>query len=78
MSREAAPEARVLKLGFTHPLPMKKIAQFVKRVGRCLVIEEGDPYLVEAIRAAGIPVEGKAEHVPVRRTGRAARAAHPQ
>jgi indolepyruvate ferredoxin oxidoreductase, alpha subunit len=59
--REAAPEARVLKLGFTYPLPMKKIAQFAKGVARCLVIEEGDPYLVDAIRAAGIPVEGKAE-----------------
>ena len=59
--REAAPEARVLKLGFTYPLPMKKIAQFVKGVGRCVVIEEGDPYLVDAIRAAGIPVEGKAD-----------------
>jgi indolepyruvate ferredoxin oxidoreductase, alpha subunit len=57
--REAAPDARVLKLGFTYPLPMKKIAQFVKGVGRCLVVEEGDPYLVDAIRAAGIPVEGK-------------------
>ena len=59
--REAAPEARVLKLGLTYPLPLKKIAQFVKGVGRCVVIEEGDPYLVEAIRAAGIAVEGKAE-----------------
>jgi indolepyruvate ferredoxin oxidoreductase alpha subunit len=59
--REAAPDARVLKLGFTYPLPMKKIAQFAKGVARCLVIEEGDPYLVEAIRAEGVPVEGKAE-----------------
>ena len=59
--REAAPEARVLKLGFTYPLPMDRIAQFAKSVARCLVIEEGDPYLVEAIRAQGIPVEGKAE-----------------
>jgi indolepyruvate ferredoxin oxidoreductase alpha subunit len=59
--REAAPESRVLKLGFTHPLPLKKIAQFVKGVGRCVVIEEGDPYLIEAIRAAGIPVDGKAD-----------------
>ena len=58
--REAAPEARVLKLAFTHPLPMKKIAQFAKSVGRCLVVEEGDPYLVDSIRAAGIAVEGKA------------------
>ena len=33
--REAAPEARVFKLGFTHPLPMKKIAEFVRGVDRC-------------------------------------------
>jgi indolepyruvate ferredoxin oxidoreductase alpha subunit len=59
--REAAPDARVLKLGFTYPLPMNKIAQFAKSVARCVVIEEGDPYLVDAIRAQGIPVEGKAE-----------------
>jgi len=60
-AREAAPEASVLKLGFTYPLPIKKIAEFVNSVTRCLVIEEGDPYLVEAIRAAGMNVEGKAE-----------------
>ncbi len=59
--REAAPEASVLKLGLTYPLPMKKIAEFVQSVGRCVVIEEGDPYLVDAIRAAGISVEGKDE-----------------
>ncbi len=59
--REAAPDAKVLKLGFTYPLPMKQIAEFARSVERCLVIEEGDPYLVDAIRAAGIPVEGKAE-----------------
>ena len=60
-AREAAPEASVLKLGFTHPLPMRKIAAFAASVERCVVIEEGDPYLAEAIRAAGIPVSGKAE-----------------
>jgi indolepyruvate ferredoxin oxidoreductase, alpha subunit len=59
--REVAPEASVLKLGFTHPLPLKRIAEFVKSVERCVVIEEGDPYLVEAIRAAGLRVEGKAD-----------------
>jgi indolepyruvate ferredoxin oxidoreductase alpha subunit len=57
--REAAPHASVLKLGFTYPLPMKKIEEFVKSVERCVVIEEGDPYLVESIRAAGLRVEGK-------------------
>ena len=60
-AREAAPKASVLKLGFTYPLPMKKFAEFAKSVDRCVVIEEGDPYLVDAIRAAGIAVEGKAE-----------------
>lgn len=60
-AREVAPDASVLKLGFTHPLPMKKIEEFVKSVERCVVIEEGDPYLVDAIRAAGLKVEGKAE-----------------
>ena len=58
--REAAPEARVLKLGLTYPLPLKKIAEFAKTVERCLVVEEGDPYLVDSIRAAGVAVEGKA------------------
>ena len=60
-AREVAPDASFLKLGFTHPLPMKLIADFVKSVQRCVVIEEGDPYLVEAIRAAGFQVEGKAD-----------------
>jgi len=60
-AREVAPDASFLKLGFTHPLPMKKIQEFFNSVQRCLVLEEGDPYLVEAIRAAGFRVEGKAD-----------------
>ena len=60
-AREAAPQARFLKIGFSYPLPMKKIRSFVEGVKRCVVIEEGDPYLVEAIRTAGLNVEGKAE-----------------
>jgi len=51
----------ILKLGMTYPLPMERIRLFVGTVQRCVVIEEGDPYLVEAIRAAGIAVEGKPE-----------------
>jgi indolepyruvate ferredoxin oxidoreductase alpha subunit len=59
--REAAPEASVLKLGFTYPLPLEKIRAFAAGVDRCLVIEEGDPYLADAIRAAGIKVESAPE-----------------
>jgi indolepyruvate ferredoxin oxidoreductase alpha subunit len=60
-AREAAPGARILKLGLTHPLPFHKISQFSQSVRRCLVIEEGDPYLLDAIRSQGIAAEGKAE-----------------
>jgi len=64
--REAAPEASVLKIGMTHPLPIEAIRSFAKTVERCLVIEEGDPYLYEAMRTAGIQVE---EQPPIFRFG---------
>jgi indolepyruvate ferredoxin oxidoreductase alpha subunit len=60
--REAAPEASVLKLGLTHPLPIESIRKFAEGVDRCLVVEEGDPYLVEQIRNAGVKVEDKLEN----------------
>ncbi|MGO9111467.1 MAG: thiamine pyrophosphate-dependent enzyme [Thermoguttaceae bacterium] len=60
-AREAAPDASVLKLGLTYPLPLEKIRRFASGVERCLVIEEGDPYLVEQLLASGIAVEGKPE-----------------
>jgi indolepyruvate ferredoxin oxidoreductase alpha subunit len=59
--REAAPEASVFKIGMTYPLPVEKIRAFAQGVERCVVVEEGDPYLVEQLRAAGIQVEGKPE-----------------
>jgi len=59
--RDAAPEASVLKLGMTYPLPIERMRAFAVGVDRCIVIEEGDPYLVDAARAAGIAVEGKQE-----------------
>jgi indolepyruvate ferredoxin oxidoreductase alpha subunit len=59
--REAAPEASVLKLGMTYPLPLERMRAFAASVERCLVIEEGDPYLVEGARTAGIAVEAEPE-----------------
>ena len=59
--REAAPEAGVFKIGLTHPLPLERIRRFAERHERVVVIEEGDPYLVEQLRTAGIAVEGKPE-----------------
>jgi indolepyruvate ferredoxin oxidoreductase, alpha subunit len=59
--REAAPQASILKLGLTHPLPLETIRRFVAGVERSIAIEEGDPYLAEAARAAGVPVEAAPE-----------------
>ena len=59
--REAVPEASVLKLGMTYPLPLEVMRNFAASAERCLVIEEGDPYLVESARMAGITVEDKPE-----------------
>jgi indolepyruvate ferredoxin oxidoreductase alpha subunit len=59
--REAVPTASVLKLGMTYPLPTELMRRFAAGVERCLVIEEGDPYLVEGARMAGVAVEGKPE-----------------
>ena len=59
--REAEPAASVLKLGMTYPLPTELMRKFASSVERCLVIEEGDPYLVESARMAGIAVEDKSE-----------------
>ncbi len=59
--REAAPQASILKLGLTHPLPLETIRRFAAGVERSIAIEEGDPYLAEAARAAGVPVEAAPE-----------------
>jgi indolepyruvate ferredoxin oxidoreductase alpha subunit len=50
-----------LKLGVTYPLPIERMRAFAASVDLCVVIEEGDPYLIEAARTAGIAVEGKPE-----------------
>lgn len=63
--REAFPEATILKLGMTHPLPSKLIKDFCQGKRRVLVIEELEPYLTEHVRALGIPVE----EIPLPRFG---------
>lgn len=60
-SFDAAPEATILQLKMTYPLPLERIARFVGSVDRCVVIEEGDPWLENQLRAAGLQVEGKPE-----------------
>ncbi len=60
-AREVAPEASLLQLGLSYPLPMQAIRDFVASVERCVVVEEGDPILATELRAAGLDVEAKPE-----------------
>jgi indolepyruvate ferredoxin oxidoreductase alpha subunit len=52
-AREAAPEASFLNIGMSYPPPMKRILDFTKSVQRAVVIEENDPVMADAVRAAG-------------------------
>lgn len=54
--REALPEASVLKLGLTWPLPPAKIAEFAASVDELYVIEETCTYFTEKVRAMGVRV----------------------
>jgi len=58
--KEALPEASVLKLGLTFPLPEKTIRDFASQVEQLFVVEELEPFLEEAITVMGIKVKGKA------------------
>jgi indolepyruvate ferredoxin oxidoreductase alpha subunit len=44
-------DASMLKLGMTHPLPEKKIAEFLKTHSKAVIVEELEPYLEMQIRA---------------------------
>ena len=57
-AKDALPEASFLKLGLVYPLPMDLIRKFAGQVEKLYVIEEGQPFLEEQIRAQGIPVAG--------------------
>ncbi len=61
-----AGKCRVLRIGFSHPLPPRKITEFLKGCEKVLVVEEGEPYLEEGVKAIAqetgltLPIRGKA------------------
>ncbi|GAB6904311.1 Indolepyruvate oxidoreductase subunit IorA [Desulfosarcina cetonica] len=57
--KEILPDASVLKIGMTFPLPRKMIAAFAAKVDRLFVVEELEPYIEDEIRIMGLAVEGK-------------------
>ena len=51
--------ASYLKLGFTNPMPDKKIKEFANKVKKIYVIEENDKFIEDQVKAMGIEVIGK-------------------
>ncbi len=57
--REAFPDAPVLKLGFSHPVPLGLVRQLAEQVEALVVVEETEPLMETEIKAAGIATHGK-------------------
>jgi indolepyruvate ferredoxin oxidoreductase alpha subunit len=57
--REAFPQAPVLKLGFSHPLPVALARRLAAAAERIIVVEESEPIAETELKAAGIAVHGK-------------------
>ncbi|MGI6472494.1 MAG: indolepyruvate ferredoxin oxidoreductase subunit alpha [Candidatus Methanomethylophilaceae archaeon] len=63
--KEFVGDAAILKLGFTAPLPEKKIADFVRGKKAVIIVEELEPYLednvlrISAQESLSVPIYGK-------------------
>jgi indolepyruvate ferredoxin oxidoreductase alpha subunit len=57
--RESFPDAPVLKLGFSCPLPFNLIRDFATRCDQLVVVEEVEPLIETEVKAQGIAVLGK-------------------
>ena len=63
--KEYTKDVDILKIGFTNPVPEKKIADFVRSKKKIIVVEELDPYLEDnVLRICGqnkidVPIIGK-------------------
>jgi indolepyruvate ferredoxin oxidoreductase alpha subunit len=69
--REFVKGVSILKLGFTNPLPEKKIAEFIKGKKAIIVVEELEPFLEDQVlricaqNSLNVPVYGKRSgHLP--------------
>ncbi|MGD9369008.1 MAG: indolepyruvate ferredoxin oxidoreductase subunit alpha [Desulfobacteraceae bacterium] len=62
-------KVKVLRLGFSHPLPARLIQDFLQNCEKVLVAEEGEPFMEEAVKAiaqeAGLtlPIRGKGDNL---------------
>ncbi|MGM0394501.1 MAG: indolepyruvate ferredoxin oxidoreductase subunit alpha [Thermodesulfobacteriota bacterium] len=59
--------AKILRPGFSNPLPEKMIADFLAGCEKVLIVEEGEPFMEEAVKAIAqergiiIPIKGKSD-----------------
>ena len=64
---DIAEKIKVLRIGFSHPLPPALIKDFLKGCEKVLIVEEGEPYMEEAVKAFAqeegltLPINGKTE-----------------
>jgi indolepyruvate ferredoxin oxidoreductase alpha subunit len=60
-------QVKLLRMGFSHPLPPTLIKGFLKACEKVLIIEEGEPYMEEAVKAMAqeealtLEIKGKAK-----------------
>ena len=57
--RESFPDAPVLKLGFTCPVPIELVRHFATQCDQLVVVEEVEPLIENEIKAQGIAALGK-------------------
>ncbi|GAB6907353.1 Indolepyruvate oxidoreductase subunit IorA [Desulfosarcina cetonica] len=60
-------KTRILRLGFSHPTPPRRVKEFLAGCAKVLVVEEGEPFLEEATKTFAqeaeltLPIAGKGE-----------------
>lgn len=58
-------KVRILRIGFSHPMPERLVKSFLHGCEKVLVAEEGEPYMEEAVKAFAqeegltVPIKGK-------------------
>jgi indolepyruvate ferredoxin oxidoreductase alpha subunit len=57
--REAFPDAPILKLGLSHPIPLQRIKDLASKVKHLVVVEEVEPLIEQELKAAGVECHGK-------------------
>jgi indolepyruvate ferredoxin oxidoreductase, alpha subunit len=61
---------QLLELGFSYPLPERMIGDFLRRLTRVIIVEEGEPVLETEVRSLAqrlglsVVIHGKGDHLP--------------